>query len=103
MNASEIYARAKKEMPSLALGTVYRNLGILVSEGEIMRVSLPGKPDAYDTLKDKHDHMVCAMCGKIRDIFIPGLKDAIDYQTGEKTLSYELSISYICPECKKKR
>ncbi len=103
MSAAEIYLRAKRELPHIALGTVYRNLGLLVDEGEIVRVSVPGKPDAYDTLKEKHDHMICALCGRIRDIFIPGLQDAIDYQTGEKTLSYELSISYICPDCRKKK
>ncbi len=102
MTASEIHAYVRETMPHIALGTVYRNLGLLVEAGEVARVAVTGRADVYETKTEKHDHMVCVRCGRIRDIFIPGLIDAIDYQTGEKALSYELSISYLCAECKKK-
>ena len=33
LTADEIFAEAKKEMPKIALGTVYRNLGIMAAGG----------------------------------------------------------------------
>ena len=38
--ASQIFEEARKRMPNIALGTVYRNLGVLVDEGTIVRLSV---------------------------------------------------------------
>ena len=102
MTAEQIYKKAKAEMPSIAMGTVYRNLGLMVDCGDVLRLSVPGKPDRFDRGQKKHDHLICDICGKMKDILIPGLIDAIEYQTGERILSYELTIRYVCPVCREK-
>ena len=38
--AEEIYELAKKKMPSIAVGTVYRNLNLLSETGQILKISL---------------------------------------------------------------
>ena len=43
--AQEIFQKARGRMPAIALGTVYRNLGILADGGEIRRIVLPGQPE----------------------------------------------------------
>ena len=40
-SAEEIYREAKQIMPSIALGTVYRNLGLMAKDGEIRRQMQP--------------------------------------------------------------
>ena len=50
--ASQIFEEARKKMPNIALGTVYRNLGILVDEGTIVRLSVTGQPDRFDLPDD---------------------------------------------------
>ena len=45
--ASQIFEEARKKMPNIALGTVYRNLGVLVDEGTIVRLSVTGQPDRF--------------------------------------------------------
>lgn len=102
LTAAEVYRKAKTELPHLSPGTVYRNLSLLTTDGDILKLSIPGKPDHYERKREKHDHMVCRICGRIRDVLIPGLLDAINYQTGEKALAYELLIYYICPVCRDK-
>lgn len=102
MTAEQIYKKAKTEMPSIAMGTVYRNLGLMVKSGEILRLSVPGKPDRFDRGQKKHDHLICDVCGKMKDILIPGLIDAIEYQKGEHILSYELTIRYVCAACRER-
>ena len=38
--ADTVYAEIKKEFPNISLGTVYRNLSLLVELGEIAKLSL---------------------------------------------------------------
>mgnify|MGYP000939806370 CR=1 FL=1 len=40
LTAEEIYKEARKEMPNISLGTVYRNLGNLVDEGKVRKLQL---------------------------------------------------------------
>ncbi len=48
LTADQIYFLAKQEMPSIAIGTVYRNLNLMVKDEEIRRVQLAGEPDRFD-------------------------------------------------------
>ncbi len=102
MTAAEILCRVREQLPAVSLGTVYRNLSLLSAEKAIGQVSFSGKPDRYEHRTGAHDHMVCDICGAVRDVLIPGLADAIGYQTGEKVLSYSLMILYRCPLCREK-
>lgn len=102
MTAEEIYAKAKQIMPSIAIGTVYRNLGLMADEGEIRRFPIPGKPDRYDKSVKPHEHLVCQRCGEISDFFVSGLQDYLERQTGIEITGYDLNLRYICEKCKEK-
>lgn len=102
LTAEEIFFLAKQEMPSIALGTVYRNLNILVEEGLLRRISVAGKPDKFDHVRDRHEHLICCQCGRLSDIKIDGILDGIKAATGVDVLSVSLNAYYICDECKRK-
>lgn len=99
--AEEVFFEARKQIPNIALGTVYRNLNGLVEEGAIRRITLSGTPDRFDINILKHDHLVCGRCGKLKDINLQGVQKTINELTGEDILSYELNAYYICEDCKK--
>ena len=46
--------------------------------------------------------MVCIKCGRLADVKLPDLTEEIERNSGEKIISYDLRIRYICPECKNK-
>ena len=46
--ADMIYASVREEYPKISLGTVYRNLSLLVDQGEILRFSCGEGQDHYD-------------------------------------------------------
>ena len=48
LTAEEIYKEARKEMPNISLGTVYRNLGNLVDEGKVRKLKTTLGYDIYD-------------------------------------------------------
>lgn len=98
--AADIYAEARQSMPTISLGTVYRNLSVLTDGGDIVRISLPGLPDRYDLPKSVHWHVVCDVCGSVRDI--PAERDLItriEQDSGEKLVSYLLTAHCVCRDC----
>lgn len=100
--AEELYWEAKKEMPNISMGTVYRNLGQMAEEGTILRLHFPGHPDHYDKTIRPHDHAICVKCGSITDVELSSLKPMIEESLNMGILSYELSIQCVCSSCQSK-
>lgn len=99
--AEQVFMEMKANNPKIAQGTVYNNLNALVDEGRIIRISEPGFPDRFDNTT-RHDHMVCIKCGRLADVKLPNFTEEIERNSGEKIISYDLRIRYICPECRNK-
>ncbi len=100
--AEELYWEAKKEMPNISMGTVYRNLGQMAEEGTVLRLHFPGQPDHYDKTIRPHDHAICVKCGMIADVELSSLKSMIEESLNVGILSYELNIQCVCNACKSK-
>ena len=97
--AEQVFMEMKANNPKIAQGTVYNNLNALVDEGRIIRISEPGFPDRFDNTT-RHDHMVCIKCGRLADVKLLDFTEEIERNSGEKIISYDLRIRYICPECR---
>lgn len=69
--AQEIFFRAKEEVMSISFSTVYRNLGILVDEGDLITITGAGSEVHYDHITGNHCHIQCRICGKVRDLDVP--------------------------------
>ncbi len=99
--AMQILEAARETMPSIALGTVYRNLGVLVDDGLVVRLSATGMPDRYDLPDDEHWHVICDKCGFVKDIPVAGrVIDEIERQADEQITSYLLTAHCICKSCR---
>ena len=100
--ASQIFEEARKQMPNIALGTVYRNLGVLVDEGTIVRLSVTGLPDRFDLPRSLHWHVICDNCGTVKDVPVDNeLIRRINSDSGEEITSYLLTAHCVCRECRK--
>jgi Fe2+ or Zn2+ uptake regulation protein len=66
--AEQIYVRVRGRLPSISLGTVYRNLQRLVQDGEIGAAQLGARSLHYDPTPTPHDHFVCRQCGRVEDL-----------------------------------
>ena len=66
-NAVEIYDAVREVIPNISLGTVYRNLGKLVEDGEIITVETENRSIYYDGYIIPHTHFVCKKCNEIYD------------------------------------
>lgn len=71
LTADEIYKLVKRRFPRLSLGTVYRNLRVLVAQGGLRELDFGMAVIYFETAKDSHYHLICRVCGRIADADIP--------------------------------
>lgn len=101
MTAEEIFDALRQTYPTVVLATVYNNLNRLWQEDLIRKVSVEGMPDQYDRIQ-RHDHLVCKGCGKLLDIDLGDLTTELEKKAGISILSYDLKLTYLCNDCRKK-
>ncbi len=102
LTAEQIYLAAKERMPSIAVGTVYRNLRLMEKASEIRRISIPDAPDRFDRTTRVHDHLLCRECGDLLDVCFENLQETLAQNTAMQIDSYELMLYGICESCSKK-
>ena len=73
--ADALYASIREEFPNISLGTVYRNLNLLVETGEILKLTCGNGPDHYDGNVAPHYHFVCRDCGQVYDMELDEMAD----------------------------
>jgi len=66
--AEMVYNAVKKDLPTISLATVYRNLNLLAEQGEIIKLELNSESH-FDGDMCNHQHCVCSKCRRIIDIF----------------------------------
>src|SRR5690242_17638759 len=103
--ADWIYAEARKFLPNVSLGTIYRNLQVLEREGRVRAIDSWGKPTRYDADLSDHYHFVCLGCGSISDLPKAANGDArvAPLVAGEGFLvtGHTLEFRGYCPGCAK--
>ncbi len=76
--AETVYNNLREHFPNISLGTVYRNLSLLVDLGEAIK--LPGKDgfDHFDGNVRPHNHFICESCGAVIDLDYPVPDDILE-------------------------
>lgn len=99
--ADELYRDLKQDIPSLSLGTLYRNLALLSSEGIILKLSC-GSADRFDGNPNPHYHLVCESCGGVFDLPLepmPELDVAAESSFDGRVHSHSLTFYGLCSSC----
>ncbi len=99
----DIYQQLRHDFPTMSLATVYRNILLIKSMGEVLELGFPEWVNRYDGVKPyPHPHVICVRCRKIVD---PDL-ESLDHMTREaavetefKILSHRLDFFGICKDC----
>jgi len=104
--ADWIYAQARKVIPDISLGTVYRNLSNLKEAGEIMELNFGSTFSRYDGNPRNHYHFVCRECRQVFDLDVPlieGLEQRISRLTGVEVEHYRLEFYGCCENCRRQK
>ena len=98
-NADWVFNEAKKKIKNISLGTVYRNLKILESNGTIKSFH-DSSQVRYDGNVEDHHHLKCIECGILIDTDITS-----DYDREKIIKNYEFEPNdiefFIIGKCKK--
>ncbi|MBI3600601.1 MAG: transcriptional repressor, partial [Nitrospinae bacterium] len=63
--ADWVYEQARRLIPGISLGTVYRNLKILKEDGTISELSFANTFCRYDGNAEPHYHFTCEKCKRV--------------------------------------
>ena len=72
-----IYQHVREENPKISLGTVYRNLTLLVDLGEVRKISTGDGTDHFDADTSAHSHYFCRCCHRLMDVDVTPSVDQI--------------------------
>ncbi|OPL10335.1 MAG: Fur family transcriptional regulator [Firmicutes bacterium ML8_F2] len=100
--ASWIYDELKKEFNNLSMGTVYRNLNILIDQHLIKKIESGNSFDRFDGNTEPHYHFICRKCGSVYDIpidLIENLDQKASLASGFQVETHEIKFSGICKYC----
>ena len=103
--ADVVYMNVRETYPNISLGTVYRNLQLLTSLGEIRKVDVGDGVDHFDADTSIHFHFICRNCGAVLDLNLQHtdnsmMKDASEDFDGE--IDGQITYFYgLCGDCRK--
>ena len=102
-NVETIFERLKDSFPTMSLATVYRNVMLFKSFGEVLELGFPDGSNRYDGKKPyPHPHVICIKCKKIVDPDLDSLsemKREVELETHFKILNHRLDFFGICSHC----
>ena len=103
--AQAVFKRARGRMPSISLGTVYRNLQLLVDEGLLLERKIGKKPARYEARRQRHYHICCIECGALEDLAVP-YQESLDRRVARlvryRLQEHRMEFYGICPRCQAK-
>jgi Fe2+ or Zn2+ uptake regulation protein len=100
--AEWIHQEARRVIPDISLGTVYRTLRLLKEKGLIYEFSGGASPSRYDGTLHVHEHVRCLCCGAVRDVDLPEIGDVrrhVAERTGFRLGRFPLLFQGLCAEC----
>lgn len=102
-SAEDIHLEIKKDFPTMSLATVYRNIVLIKSLGQVLELGFPDGSNRYDGNKPyPHPHIICIKCNKIVDPDLESLDDMkkeLARETNFKILNHRLDFFGICSNC----
>lgn len=97
-----VYECVKQRIPSISLGTVYKNIHTFLDAGLLREVSLHHGSLRLETNLHPHHHLVCARCKSITDVpaeQLEPLQWSGRLPHGFQVERYSVEIVGVCAAC----
>ena len=100
-----IYERVRRQIPSISLATIYKNLKIFIDAGILREVSPMHGSLRVDANTAEHHHLVCTRCLAILDLDAEDIEPArLRRPLPEGFLLERCAVEFygLCPACAEK-
>lgn len=101
--AEDVYRAVRRDLPTISLATVYKNLETLVGCGLAVKLTYADHSARYDGRTDPHHHARCVACGRVLDLVGDVSRAEIDAlhgpEQGFTVTGYRLELSGYCADC----
>ena len=101
-SAATLHEVVRRRLPKISLGTVYRNLELLVRSSVIRKLDLGAGEARFDGIVTPHYHIRCVECDCVTDVHDVEVEvaDGEDLTAhGFQVLGHRLEFVGICPRC----
>ncbi len=100
LSVEEATAEAQKQVEGLSVATVYRNIKLLLQEGWLVAVDLPGQTSRYEVAgKEHHHHFQCTSCRKTYEMSGCIVEKTPAVPTGFRVSGHEFVLYGTCATC----
>jgi Fe2+ or Zn2+ uptake regulation protein len=101
--AETIYREARRVLPNISLGTVYRNLNFLRDQRAVREIRpSDGGSARFEGMDTPHAHFHCVHCSALLDIPLPPALESIRFEEEEKisaVSTFDLHVIGSCSGC----
>jgi Fur family ferric uptake transcriptional regulator len=104
--ADWVYRQARRRLPRISLGTVYRNLKALSAQGLIREIHAGDQPARFDGNTGQHHHVRCLSCGRVNDLPLSvdvRREEAAARALNYRVLGHHVEVHGLCPGCQDHR
>jgi len=101
LSVRDILLAARRDVPSLSQGTVYRVLKALTAKGRVAIVQLPGEVPLYEVAGKSHHHFFrCRKCDHMYEI--EGCSKVLRHLVPDEFQleDHEIFLFGLCPVCR---
>jgi Fur family peroxide stress response transcriptional regulator len=85
------------------MGTVYRNLNILIEQGLVKKIDFGSTFDRFEANLTQHYHFICENCGCILDLNLPvdeALNKKVTSSTPFLANRHRIEFYGLCENCR---
>jgi len=102
LSPTEIFARAKEDLPGLTETTVYRTLEFLSDNGLVRPAHVGSGHLVYEISRNEHHHLICRQCGgevHIDHSRLASLYSDLESSSGFRLIDSHVTFFGLCPAC----
>ena len=99
--AEEIFEVVRQDLPEISIGTVYRNLQMLLAEDLVKEIARTRSGARFDANLHPHSHFFCQSCGRVYDIpsYTAPLTAELQEQIPGALFNQRTDFFGICHDC----
>jgi Fur family peroxide stress response transcriptional regulator len=105
-SASQLYAKIKRQFPTMSQATVYKTLAMLKEMNQVLEIDLRDDSHYDGNRPQPHPHLICIQCNQIVDGEVALDQAALrrlEQESGYQILRPQITLYGICPDCKEEQ